>query len=405
MLQFLSAAFILLEKKATRCQCILPSVLCGQDSTTPTANLEASVATRIGSFRSKCRKIGALINLVFNYQNAYTTLGRSSRGTNSSFLCRCPPLALFRPLSIKRFSRLAIRENPLINQRQQFANPIKMRMSLTKAGRGQLAIAQILSASISTPFRVTTNLRQPTCRLKNSHFNSLVKSRCLLSLSRTILTCFLQLSASYKYIKISSRYTITQQSSRPRRAQFIYPQNTTRALVSLNGTIVYLKQLYLVRKVVFYQSLSLIRMRQYASRISSFIKNFAGANQSRDSQTRGRAYLFLIVTALRALQSTYRRRLLSFFFIKRMPAPAREVEGRIYPFSRLSARQLRRVSSSIIERLYNRPYGASLPSSRSILSLFGPVSGRRDSFPSTKTSAKSENSLRSSGSFSASSIR
>jgi hypothetical protein len=92
-----------------------------------------------------------------------------------------------------------------------------------------------------------------------------------------------------------------------------------------------------------------MRMRLYALRKLSAVKNIAPYNQSCNSDMLGSRYLFLTVIALIALKSTHNLSNLSFFSTKRMGNPARDSDFRMNPFARFSLMYLQSTSSSLLD--------------------------------------------------------
>jgi hypothetical protein len=92
-----------------------------------------------------------------------------------------------------------------------------------------------------------------------------------------------------------------------------------------------------------------MRMRLYASRKLSAVKNIAPCNRSCNSDMLGNRYLFLMVIALIALKSTHNLFDLSFFLIKRIGNPARDLDFYMNPFVRFSLMYLQSTSSSLLD--------------------------------------------------------
>jgi hypothetical protein len=105
-----------------------------------------------------------------------------------------------------------------------------------------------------------------------------------------------------------------------------------------------------------------MRIRLYAPRKSSAVKNFAPYSRSCNSEMLGSRYLFLTVIALIALKSTHNLSNPSFFLTNRMGDPARDSDFLMNPFARFSVMYLQSTSSSLLDSWYIGPKGGSFPS-------------------------------------------
>ena len=142
----------------------------------------------------------------------------------------------------------------------KLVNPIKDQISFTSVGTGHSQIVLIWSSSIWIPFRVTINPRYSIVSVLKVHLLNLAYSLKVQSLSITSQICFLCSSLMLEYMTMSSKQTTTQVSNRSNMAQLIYAQNIIGALANPKGITKYSRYLYLIQKVVFHLSPSLIHM-------------------------------------------------------------------------------------------------------------------------------------------------
>ena len=152
-------------------------------------------------------------------------------------------------------------------------------------------------------------------------------------------------------------------------------QNKLGAFTRLNGITKYLNNLYWVQNIVSYLSPSIIQRRLNVQMISSFVQIRALLSQFSVSQINGIRYWFLTVIALRAQQSTQKRKLPLGFFIKITSIAIDNKLALINPLSRYSSKYFYSTQSLFQDILYRSLNLKCFPSLITILQLYSWRSG------------------------------
>jgi hypothetical protein len=114
----------------------------------------------------------------------------------------------------------------------------------------------------------------------NSHFSKIRNKLYSFNNIKTCLTYLICYFLDFKYIRMLSKYTITNMFKHLLSILFISLIHIASTLVSLKGITSISKCLYLILNAVFYSSPSLILIKLYALCKSSLVKIFAYLNLS-----------------------------------------------------------------------------------------------------------------------------
>ena len=146
----------------------------------------------------------------------------------------------------------------------------------------------------------------------------------------------------------------------------MYAWNITSLLLRLNRSTRYSNRPNLIRNTIIYSYPSLILIKQYMFRKSSFVNTTTSPSRFSISEMSGIRYLFGIILLFKPRQSIYGLQLPSFFPTNRSDAATRDLDLLIIPSHSIFSRYSFKTLSSSSNRLQIGPYSSLKPGFRSI---------------------------------------